>query len=202
MTRKPDKYRSFAELKKGERPKAYRIVRRDRHSPVAVVAPHGGKIERFTSAIARDIARDDLTLYCFEGRKKRHNADLHITSNRFDEPQGIRLMEQANRVVTVHGEKSDAAFVRVGGLDAPRVDALHVALAAAGFVADPPANQNLEGIDPKNICNIGTSHAGVQLEISLGLRKALFGRDGSTAAQANARRAAFCRVVRDALMAG
>jgi phage replication-related protein YjqB (UPF0714/DUF867 family) len=77
---------------------------------------------------------------------------------------------------------------------------LRAALDAAGFVTNPSAKQNLDGTDPRNICNIGESGAGVQLEISLGLRKALLGRDGSPAAQADARRDAFCLAVRDVLV--
>lgn len=110
-------------------------------------------------------------------------------------------MQKAERVATVHGEGSDDAFVRLGGRDEGRVRALRDALRKAGFTTDPPANGALEGTDPRNICNIGKSGAGVQLEISLGLRKALLGRDGSSPAQADARRDAFCRVVRNVLLA-
>ena len=199
MKHRGDTYGSFAELKATEAPGSFAVMLLERDCPVVVVAPHGGKIEPGTSELAVAIAQDDLSLYCFEGRKPQGNRDLHITSARFDEPQGLALMQKAQRVLTVHGEGSEAEFVRVGGLDEARVTALRAALRDAEFEVDPPVNASLEGRDRRNICNIGRSGAGVQLEISLGLRKALLSRDGSAQARAKARKDTFCRLVRAVL---
>jgi phage replication-related protein YjqB (UPF0714/DUF867 family) len=54
--------------------KDYRIVvERRSDSSVAVVAPHGGSIERGTYEIARAIAGNDFSLYPFEGTKASGN---------------------------------------------------------------------------------------------------------------------------------
>jgi phage replication-related protein YjqB (UPF0714/DUF867 family) len=83
-----DKYRDFAALSRTEREGVdFDIVCRARSSAVAVIAPHGGKIESGTSEIATAVAGDDFNLYCFQGLKPRHNTSLHITSGRFDEPR-------------------------------------------------------------------------------------------------------------------
>lgn len=78
-----DKYSSFSELSAYERRGVdYEIsVRPQLASSVAVIAPHGGGIERRTAGIAQRI------FYCFRGLKHRENRDLHITSHKFDEPK-------------------------------------------------------------------------------------------------------------------
>jgi phage replication-related protein YjqB (UPF0714/DUF867 family) len=53
---------------------------------VAIIAPHGGKIEPGTSEIAAAIAGDDYSLYRFQGLRDRPREELHITSAKFDEP--------------------------------------------------------------------------------------------------------------------
>src|SRR5918999_2850260 len=89
----PDLYEDFATLAKGENEGIdYRICVTVRDSAVAIVAPHGGRIERGTSEIAAAIAKNNHSLYCFEGIKKRPHRDLHITSTNFDEPKCISLI--------------------------------------------------------------------------------------------------------------
>src|SRR5207253_1388114 len=75
------KYRSFAELQAAERELIdYRIVAVDRGSPVSIIAPHGGRIEPPTSAIATQLAANTFNLYAFEGlRSGREHHELHIT---------------------------------------------------------------------------------------------------------------------------
>jgi len=46
-----DKYASFQELQRGERRGVYRVLSRARKATIAVIAPHGGKIEPGTSEI-------------------------------------------------------------------------------------------------------------------------------------------------------
>jgi len=46
-----------------------------------------------TSTIAVAIAANDYCLYRFEGRKRRENRDLHVTSTHFDEPEGLTWPE-------------------------------------------------------------------------------------------------------------
>src|SRR5579862_3424082 len=96
-----DRYLSYAELARTEvRGKDYDIVAIARPSPVVIIAPHGGRIEHGTSELARSIAADDYGFYAFEGYKARgQNRDLHVTSHRFDEPQGLALVARAEVVV-------------------------------------------------------------------------------------------------------
>jgi hypothetical protein len=95
-----DKYASFQELERAERRGVYRVLSRPRKATIAVIAPHGGKIEPGTSEIARKIAGADFSFYAFEGRKKRHNKSLHITSTRFDEPICLALIGGADCILT------------------------------------------------------------------------------------------------------
>jgi phage replication-related protein YjqB (UPF0714/DUF867 family) len=115
--RRPDKYPNFEMLRRAVRADDFRIDCYFRPSTVAIIAPHGGKIEPWTSAIATAIAADDYCLYCFEGRKRRENRDLHITSTHFDEPQCLTLVSGCDQVVAVHGCEGDEQVVYVGGLD-------------------------------------------------------------------------------------
>jgi hypothetical protein len=63
-----DRYARFAALAAEETLGVhYRIRLADRGTPFVVLAPHGGKIEPGTSQIAAAIARDDDSLYGFEG---------------------------------------------------------------------------------------------------------------------------------------
>jgi len=145
----------------------------NRSSPILVMAPHGGWIEPFTSELARAVAGNDLSFYTFQGLKPRGNDALHLTSHRFDEPLGISAARSAHWVVAIHGERtSDRAFVMVGGLWTGFRDRMNDALTEAGIRVEGPRT-GLEGVNPKNICNLGRTGEGGQLEISEGLRRTL-----------------------------
>lgn len=168
-----DRYRSFEELAAHERDGLdfqIRVHRRD--SPVAIIAPHGGKIEPGTSETGEAIAGEFFSFYAFEGIKRGHNHDLHITSTRFDEPDCIALIKTARVVVAVHG-LSDLQhdFVCVGGAHVDLRDQLIEALSLAGFDARLDTDPAHAGASTANICN--HSGPGVQLEISRGLRERL-----------------------------
>lgn len=170
----PDKYLNFAALASAEPPNAYSISMRNAGSPVVVVAPHGGGIEPGTSEIALAIAGSDLSYYLFEGKKVKNNRDLHITSSNFDEPEGLALMRNTNTVLAVHGEESDAETVYLGGLDVAALALLRRTLEHDGYEVREHANPQLQGLHKRNICNIGRNGAGVQLELSAGLRGSFF----------------------------
>lgn len=177
----PDKYWSFVELSAGEEDGSYHIEKRLAGTVVALIAPHAGKIEIGTSELCRAVACDDLTYYIFEGRKARKNSDLHITSSRFDEPQGIKVAQSARVVVSFHGQSGDAKFVNVGGLADDLCALMIERFVAAGFAASRHKNHKLQGRDPNNICNRGSSGRGLQLEISRGLREELIADDRAMA---------------------
>lgn len=167
-----DTYLSFTELSANERPEAYRIVCEERGTKIALIAPHAGKIESWTSEICRGIAKEDLTYYLFEGCKSKSNyGDLHITSTNFDEPKALAIAGAAEVVVTVHGQAGADSFVNVGGLNKDIGEKIIEKLVSVGYAASRQADK--AGIDPKNICNRGNSGLGVQLEISLALRSEL-----------------------------
>jgi phage replication-related protein YjqB (UPF0714/DUF867 family) len=142
-------------------------------SRVAVLAPHGGRIEGRTSEIARLIAGDEHGLYLFEGlRASGDNFDcLHLASHWFDEPRALDLVASCDTVVAVHGYAAPGPDVLLGGLNERLKEAVAQAIVASGFscVID---GHCFPGKHPRNICNRGRSGQGVQLELSEGLRKA------------------------------
>lgn len=171
----PDKYTSFADLEKGERLGVdYRVRSVSWKARTAIVAPHGGRIEPGTSEIAEAIAGEDFSFYAFEGIKGRNNGRLHITSTGFDEPACLALVTQAERVIAIHGENSDQSIVFLGGRDQVGVCRIREVLERCGFCLKKHTSPWLQGIDVRNICNRGKAQAGVQVELSSGLRRSFF----------------------------
>lgn len=171
-----DRYLNFQALAVQERCGIdYRVCLEDRGTPTVVLAPHGGCIEPGTSEIAEAIAQEDLSFYAFEGlRPGRPHRDLHITSTRFDEPQALRLIGDAETAIAIHGrtDGDDPKTVWLGGLGVALCDAIASSLRAAGFEV-ASARQGLAGREPTNICNRGAAGAGVQLELPRSLRDEL-----------------------------
>lgn len=171
-----DKYSRFTDLATGEVYGVdYRICLTDRNSPIAIVAPHGGTIEGGTSEISSAIARNDHSIYCFEGliAGRRHTA-LHLRSELFDEPQGCNLVAAADIAIGIHGraDKDDTETISMGGRDIALRDEIATALRSAGFKVAIAAKA-LRGEDQNNICNRGRRKEGVQLEIPKTLRDRL-----------------------------
>lgn len=178
-----DRYRNFAELSRHEiEGRDYRIRWRSGHTRFAIVAPHGGKIERGTSPLADAIAGSEHTFYAFEGIKPEGNYRLHITSDRFDEPQALRIAGGVRTVITIHGARGVGAAVYTGGLDTELEGRILRALRAAGFAAAHDPSPTRQGRGVTNICNRGRALQGVQIELTQGLRKRLFDLqpDGTT----------------------
>jgi phage replication-related protein YjqB (UPF0714/DUF867 family) len=155
------KYGSFAELSRHETEgRDYRIEVLERpNAAVLVAAPHGGMIEAGTSQIAAAIA--GLKPY-------GENRALHITSHRFDHPKCLELAARSALVLGVHGCLGDSR-IHVGGLDSDAGGRIAEALAAAGFQVEWPSSR-YPGLHPSNICNLGTSAKGVQIEVTYDLR--------------------------------
>ena len=172
-----DKYANFRTLARHERVGIdYGIVARPAGRAVAVMTPHGGGIEPGTSELADAIAAGSETFYAFEGLKPSGNADLHITSTRFDEPLALWLVAQCQRVITLHGEHGGdgSPTVYAGGRDAPLRRRVTLALQAQGFTVERHPDPDLQGLEPTNLCNRGRSGRGVQLEIARPLRLQMF----------------------------
>lgn len=177
-----DPYRSFPDLDRCERRDAdYRVRAHSTGSRWAVIAPHGGGIEPGTSEVAAAVAGGDLSFYAFEGIKLGNNGVLHVTSTRFDEPECVSLVAASEKALAIHGEGGAEPLVFLGGRDAAAMEAVGESLRRHGFRAETHPDAGLQGKEEANICNRCRSGAGVQLELSAGLRRALFqslsGRD-------------------------
>ena len=166
-----DKYKSFAELLRGEREnKDFKILVGDRNSDTTILAPHGGKIESMTSEIAHAVAGQEFNLYCFEGIKRNRNYEaLHITSHRFDEPLCLRLLSRSRHVFTIHGCDGNDNAVYIGGRNKAMKKILALRFQEAGFTAHE-GNHAFSGDETTNICNLGTTGEGIQLELTKRLR--------------------------------
>jgi phage replication-related protein YjqB (UPF0714/DUF867 family) len=169
-----DKYPCFKELSQSEQDGSFVICTQEGSTGVAILAPHGGGIEPGTSELAKAVAGMEHTYYCFEGRKRSGNQDLHITSTNFDEPEGLRIAKQSERIVTIHGCAERQAIVYLGGLDVELKNKVSDCLIEAGFQTSEHFDPNLLGRYRNNICNQSKNGCGVQLEISKGLRNLMF----------------------------
>jgi phage replication-related protein YjqB (UPF0714/DUF867 family) len=139
-------------------------------SGVAVIAPHGGGIERRTSQIARAIAGDDFNLYLFEGLKASGNfAALHITSRHFDEPLCLELVSKCSHVIAIHGCTGRDERVLIGGIDLPLKASIIECLRDAEVPVETDGHR-FSAVHPDNICNRGRLNRGVQLELTSALR--------------------------------
>lgn len=166
-----DKYQSYTELAQNEKEGVdYKIVVLDQNSPVSLIAPHGGLIERGSSELIQEIG-GSFNQYHFMGIKKRNNFDLHITSANFDEPQGLAIAAKSKRCVSFHGYigKGENA-VCIGGNNKELAQKIRDLLASSGEDFDVlyPCVK-YPGSHPENIVN-RCEEAGVQLEMSTTFR--------------------------------
>jgi phage replication-related protein YjqB (UPF0714/DUF867 family) len=83
-------------------------------------------------------------------------------------------MRKVEIVLTVHGCEGEGEVVYVGGLQKAMKQKIHEALSDSGFRVRMSPIPMMGGESLQNICNRGQSGAGVQLEISKGLRKKMF----------------------------
>lgn len=173
MSNPADSYMGFRDLAKVQvEGSDYRVhVRSNARSSIAVIAPHGGSIEQGTSEVARAIAGADFNLYVFEGIRPVGNyAALHLTSHKFDEPRCLELLSSCNHVIAIHGCRGDKQQALVGGLDEPLKSSLAQAIAGLGIDTRLQGHQ-FPAVEPKNICNRGRRGVGVQIEMTMALRR-------------------------------
>lgn len=167
-----DTYPSFAALAAREvRGSDYDLdVQLRLSSRVAVIAPHGGGIEPETSRIAQSIAGAEFSFYSFRGLKRKGNRSLHITGHHFDEPECLRLLARHEWVVAIHGCAARGERVFLGGLDDALKSEFVAELTNTGITLKT-SNHPFLGLHPRNVCNRGSRHAGVQFELSLPFRR-------------------------------
>jgi len=171
-----DVYRNFAELSEAEREDIDFSISTTKRvgSSTVIVAPHGGAIEPGTSEVAKEVAKNDLSLAIFEGIKSEGNKRLHITSTNFDEPRCVELVQESDTVVAIHGAISNGLSIFLGGRDDELGVQLKAALERYGYAVKKQGNPKLHGLAAANICNCGRHGVGVQLELSSGLRQTFF----------------------------
>src|SRR4051812_681636 len=176
-----DVYPSMTALLRAEELQNYCFEIREPDSEVAVLAPHGGKIEWGTNQIATLIAGDDFKLFCFNGNRVGGETFryLHVTSDCYDEERCQRIVASCGIIVAIHGwneeEKGLAPNIYLGGRDEKLRETIGHELRDIGFrVADfaDPTNR-FRGQRSANICNLGKTGKGVQLELPRALRREL-----------------------------
>jgi phage replication-related protein YjqB (UPF0714/DUF867 family) len=167
-----DDYTSFAELlsKHKEGVDFDRTLRVRDGAKVAILAPHGGRLENHTDTIAEDIAGADFSLYCFRSRLGRGQANLHITSHNFDDPDCVSLVGKHPWAVALHGCSESGERVFIGGRDQRLIDEVAQSLLQVGIRVDV-SGHSYPGKHPNNICNRTASNAGVQIEMTLPFRR-------------------------------
>lgn len=90
---------------------------------------------------------------------------MHITSTNFDEPIAENIIQDANKVLSIHDHRDKTKeIVYLGGLDESLGHQVKQFLEVEGFITGIDAN--LQGKQPNNICNRGKTKQGVQLEIT------------------------------------
>ncbi len=171
--REMERYRSYKELKKNEiLGQDYRIRNRDGSSGIVVIAPHGGGIEPGTTEIAEAVAGRQHRFYTFSGIKSMGNSDLHITSTNFNEPEGLRMVERSRIIIAIHGCREREKLIFTGGRDKFLKEKIGRQLTKEGF--EVSSSNRFPGVNLLNICNRSRLGMGVQLEISVGLRRDMF----------------------------
>ncbi len=193
-----DRYACFQDLARNEQNSSFVVRMRVGTSGIAVLAPHGGRIEPGTSEIASAIAGVEHSFYAFEGLKERNNQDLHITSTNFDEPTGLKAARQSECVVAIHGCSGTTAVVYVSGRDKELEARVRERLVEAGFQVGEPPSARQKGKHPENLCNRGRG-SGLQLEVSAGLRSIMFRHAGERGDRTTPAFDRFIHAVRQAL---
>ena len=167
----PDTYPNFAALLANhtEGQDFTRLIRSRQNATVAVLAPHGGRIEPLTDTIAEEIAAKDFSLYCFRSRVPNAKANLHITSHKFDDKKCLEIVSKHRWALAVHGCNKKGIRVLLGGRDSALVMDLAVGLNKYEINAEVTGHE-YAGTDPMNICNRTSTNQGVQFELSMQFR--------------------------------
>ena len=170
ILKKRDKYLNFNELAGHQREGIdFEIVAVEKPNAIAaIIASHAGGIEAKTGTIAKAIAGTEYSLYCFEGMKSSGNRILHITSQHFDEPKCLKLIEKHQRVISIHGCNEKKEKVYIGGLDDELIKILTSELSSVGII--PEQSEKFSAKSTNNICNRGQTKKGIQFELSLQFR--------------------------------
>ena len=171
-----DYYANFNDLKQHTtKNKDWKIITKHRkHSDTLITAIHGGSIEPGTTELARRISNiGQYNFYSFEGLRSDNNAQLHITSTVFDEPQLLDMLNHSSKTVSIHGYAGDEPIVYVGGQDKKLVQTLRHSLTDHGFTVQKTP-KGIEALSNNNIINRDKKDTGVQLELTTRQRALFF----------------------------
>lgn len=170
-----DTFRSMTELESATTEnKDWEIITRDMTSSVLIAAIHGGGIEPGTTEISDLIAEQgQYSFYTFKGLRTKQNDELHVTSRHYDQSTLMYMLSKVNQGLAIHGCLGNESLVYIGGKDQALMTTVEQLLTKAEFkVAKAPAH--LSGKDDDNIINGTQQNAGVQLELTTGLRQSFF----------------------------
>jgi phage replication-related protein YjqB (UPF0714/DUF867 family) len=167
-----DKYSNFSNLNKTEKESDFEIISKEgKINEVAIIAIHGGKIEKGTSEIAEVLARNNYSFYTFKGKKKSNNfKDLHIKSTNFNEPKALSLVIKSKYTISIHG--TGKSKIIIGGHDDKIVKYIEKKLSSNGY--ELGKDNNMDASNKNNICNKNALGKGVQIEIPNKLRNKMF----------------------------
>lgn len=187
---------------------------------MAVIAPHGGKIEANTDTIALGLASElglpsyalvaHATTSCLDkygGADRSNHRALHITSTHFNDSRAESVMYSVNRGLAIHGHNR-ANKICVGGKTAALRNAFksyydtytraHSPSGTRAVIATSDADcSGITGTASANISNRSSTGAGLQLEMSGTFRSELVAsRNGDRVLWTSFRNAvrAVCRV--------
>lgn len=172
----------------------YQVITAPGSNPrLSTIALHGGAVEAGSEECARDLAtRMGASMYVLDAMVETPRGQpawsyMHLTSNSYDDPVVHSLVKATERCVSFHGANDSTAgaglsVTFVGGRDLELRAAANARLRAAGFTTwDNPADfPALAGTSPANPCNQTSREGGLQLELSLTLRKSFFPNNDSS----------------------
>lgn len=170
-----DQFASITELKQQtQEGQDWEIISENRNSDVLVAAVHGGAIERGTTELAALIAEQgEFNYYTFKAIRRNHNDALHVTSSHFDEPLLHQMVKNNTTIVSIHGCNGKHSKVYVGGQDHALGQRIESQLRTLG-VKTEAAPAPINGMSNDNFVNQGQTAQGVQLELTVPLRKQFF----------------------------
>ncbi|HLR20063.1 MAG TPA: poly-gamma-glutamate hydrolase family protein [Staphylococcus sp.] len=176
-----DLYNSMTELMNDtEEGVDWEITNKVNQSNTLIAAIHGGNIEPGTTEVANITATNGAyNYYTFQGIRPTDNQSLHVTSVNFDEPIIEEMQQQVSNSVMIHGAAGDQPIVYIGGKDDDLKASIEKQLELKDFdVQTSPTH--LEGEADQNIVNRNNQDAGVQLELTTGLRQSFFNNQDLT----------------------
>ncbi|WP_436956390.1 poly-gamma-glutamate hydrolase family protein [Staphylococcus sp. AS1337] len=170
-----DKYNSMSELEAETIENSdWEIVSRYLDSQVIITAIHGGGIEPGTTEIADLTAqKGKYDYFSFKGTKSKGNEDLHVTSRNYDQSELMKMIKNKTCAVAIHGCDGNENIIYIGGKDQKLIYEMTKQFRQLNISVEQ-APEHISGAHDDNIINCCKTGAGIQLELTPGLRKMCF----------------------------